>query len=302
LGDLAPNISEPRNLTNIHAWFWCCLSLSGLYFLSPQPFSLLGYGIGSRGSAIPFEYFHVETRSTAETENKCKGLERGRSSVVGIMTRKSRVHIPVGVKRLFCKDGMGATQRPVQWILGSFLKIKRLGLEANHSPPSSATVKNKLSYSSSPPCLRTAKNLSFVKEVGRTASSHSSVHPLPVHPLVRSLTYPSITHPLLEPSPVLCALGLVGMQCKKHRNGPVCCKPTNQHRKSSLTFEVLHAPRNAAESAVTSIPPHCELHDPPLFVFGKCCVRSSLVSTSDNGTSVTSTLQQLWGLNPIYCP
>jgi hypothetical protein len=34
-----------------------------------------------------------------------------------------------------------------------------------------------------------------------------------------------------------------------------------------------------------------EIHDPPPFVFGKCCALSSLVRTSNNGTSVTLTLQ-----------
>jgi hypothetical protein len=45
----------------------------------------------------------------------------------------------------------GPTQPPIQWILGALsLGVKRLGREADPSPPSSAEVKNALSYTSTP--------------------------------------------------------------------------------------------------------------------------------------------------------
>jgi hypothetical protein len=47
---------------------------------------------------------------------------------------------------------LGPTQPPIQWVPGDFpIGIKRPGREANHSPPSTAEVKNAWSYTSTPP-------------------------------------------------------------------------------------------------------------------------------------------------------
>jgi hypothetical protein len=47
---------------------------------------------------------------------------------------------------------LGPTQPPNQWVPGAFsLGVKRSGREADHSPPSSAEVKNAWSYTSAPP-------------------------------------------------------------------------------------------------------------------------------------------------------
>jgi len=50
---------------------------------------------------------------------------------------------------------LGPTQPPIQWVPGALsLGVKQLGHEADHSPPSSAEVKNMWSYTSVPPiCL-----------------------------------------------------------------------------------------------------------------------------------------------------
>jgi hypothetical protein len=49
------------------------------------------------------------------------------------------------------QNSSGATQTPVQWLPGAFsLGVKWLGHEADHSPPSSAEVKNAWSYTSTP--------------------------------------------------------------------------------------------------------------------------------------------------------
>jgi hypothetical protein len=43
-------------------------------------------------------------------------------------------------------------QNIIQWVLGAFsLGVKRPGREVDHSPPSSAEVKNAWSYTSTPP-------------------------------------------------------------------------------------------------------------------------------------------------------
>jgi hypothetical protein len=47
---------------------------------------------------------------------------------------------------------LGPTQPPIQWVLGSLsLGVKWPGHEADHSPPSTAEVKNAWSYTSIPP-------------------------------------------------------------------------------------------------------------------------------------------------------
>jgi hypothetical protein len=47
---------------------------------------------------------------------------------------------------------LGPTQPPIQWVPEALsLGVKRPGIEADHSPPSSAEVKNEWSYTSTPP-------------------------------------------------------------------------------------------------------------------------------------------------------
>jgi hypothetical protein len=47
---------------------------------------------------------------------------------------------------------LGPTQPPIQWVPGALsLGVKRPGREVDHSPPSSAEVKNACSYTSTPP-------------------------------------------------------------------------------------------------------------------------------------------------------
>jgi hypothetical protein len=46
---------------------------------------------------------------------------------------------------------LGPTQPPIQWVLGALsFGVKQLGHEADHSPPSSAEVKNEWIYTSTP--------------------------------------------------------------------------------------------------------------------------------------------------------
>jgi hypothetical protein len=49
------------------------------------------------------------------------------------------------------RPALGTTQPPIQQVPGAlFLGVKRPGREADHSPPSSAEVKNAWSYASAP--------------------------------------------------------------------------------------------------------------------------------------------------------
>jgi hypothetical protein len=49
------------------------------------------------------------------------------------------------------RTDLGPTQPPIQWVPEAlFVGVKRLERETDHSPPSSAEVKNALSYTSTP--------------------------------------------------------------------------------------------------------------------------------------------------------
>jgi hypothetical protein len=51
-----------------------------------------------------------------------------------------------------CRPALGPTQLPIQWLPGAVsVGVKRPVRDADHSPPSSAEVKNALSYTSTPP-------------------------------------------------------------------------------------------------------------------------------------------------------
>jgi hypothetical protein len=87
-----------------------------------------------------------------------------RDSVVNIATgyglddQGVRVRVPVGL-RIFStssRPALRSTQPPVQWVLRTLSsRVKRLGREADHSPPTSAGVKKKNMdlYIHSPMCL-----------------------------------------------------------------------------------------------------------------------------------------------------
>jgi hypothetical protein len=50
------------------------------------------------------------------------------------------------------RTALGPTQPRIQWVPGALsLGVKRPGREADHSPPSSAEVKNAWNYTSTPP-------------------------------------------------------------------------------------------------------------------------------------------------------
>jgi hypothetical protein len=56
---------------------------------------------------------------------------------------------------------LGFTQSPIKWVPGSFPGVKRPGPEVNHTP-SSAEVKNELSYTSVPPvCIDSLDDETF---------------------------------------------------------------------------------------------------------------------------------------------
>jgi hypothetical protein len=73
----------------------------------------------------------------------------------GLDDRGSRVRFPAGAGNFLLttvsRTALGPTQPPIQWVTGALsLGVKRLGREADHSPPSCAEVKNAWSYTSTP--------------------------------------------------------------------------------------------------------------------------------------------------------
>jgi hypothetical protein len=74
----------------------------------------------------------------------------------GLDDRGSRVRFParLGIFHFTSasRTALEPTQPPIQWVSGALsLGVKRPGREADHSPPSSAEVKNAWSYTSTPP-------------------------------------------------------------------------------------------------------------------------------------------------------
>jgi hypothetical protein len=60
----------------------------------------------------------------------------------GLDDRCSMVRFPAGAGNFSLHTPLGPTQPPIQWVPGAlFLRVKRTGREADHSPPSSADVK-----------------------------------------------------------------------------------------------------------------------------------------------------------------
>jgi hypothetical protein len=74
----------------------------------------------------------------------------------GLDDRGSRVRFPAGLGIFLfitvSRTALGPTQPPIQCVSGALsLGVKRPGREADHSPPSSADVKNAWSYTSTHP-------------------------------------------------------------------------------------------------------------------------------------------------------
>jgi hypothetical protein len=65
---------------------------------------------------------------------------------------ESRHVVRISLFTTASRTSLGPTQPPIQWVPGALsLGVKRQEREADHSPPSSAEVKNAWSYTSTPP-------------------------------------------------------------------------------------------------------------------------------------------------------
>jgi hypothetical protein len=71
---------------------------------------------------------------------------------IGVLGFDSRRGLGIFLFTTASRTALGPTQPPIEWVPGALsLGVKRPGREADHSPPSSAEVKNSWSYTSTPP-------------------------------------------------------------------------------------------------------------------------------------------------------
>jgi hypothetical protein len=86
--------------------------------------------------------FGCHTEGALKSRDSSVGIALG----YGLDDRGSRVRFPAGAGNFFLtttsRTALGPTQSHIQWVPGALsLEVKRLGREADHSPPSSAGVK-----------------------------------------------------------------------------------------------------------------------------------------------------------------
>jgi hypothetical protein len=74
---------------------------------------------------------------------------------IGVWKFDSRRGLGIFLFSTASRPAPGPTQPPIQWVPGALsLAVRRAGREADHSPPSSAEVKNAWRCTSTPVCLR----------------------------------------------------------------------------------------------------------------------------------------------------
>jgi hypothetical protein len=74
------------------------------------------------------------------------------SWTIGVLGFDSRRGLGIFLFTTASRKALGPTQPPIQWVPGALsLGVKQLGREVDHSPPSSAEVKNVWSYTSTLP-------------------------------------------------------------------------------------------------------------------------------------------------------
>jgi hypothetical protein len=101
---------------------------------------------------------------------------------MGWMIRGSPAAAGIFLFIIMSRPALGPIQPPIPWVPGVLsLGVKRPGREADHSPPSSAEVKNASSYTSAPQYAFMA--WWSVKKIS-TVTTLPSPLPLVIHPLL----------------------------------------------------------------------------------------------------------------------
>jgi hypothetical protein len=78
-------------------------------------------------------------------------IRRATGWTIGVLGFDSRRRLGIVIFTTVSRTALGPTQPTTQWVPGAIsLGVKRPGCEADHSPPSSAEVKNAWSYTSTP--------------------------------------------------------------------------------------------------------------------------------------------------------
>jgi hypothetical protein len=128
----------------------------------------------------------------------------GRDSLVSTVTRlrarwpefDSRQEQGLFLFAATSRPALGLTQPPVQWVLiALFPEVKRPGREANHSPLSSAEVKNAWSYASMACCL-VKHRYNFTCPLPIKITYFSFPSELHFQPIIFSISLPAEPHTL----------------------------------------------------------------------------------------------------------
>jgi hypothetical protein len=116
------------------------------------------------------------------------GWKRAGVTLLITVTRMYGVHIPLGARDFSAQPVRGPPSVLFSGYWGSFLELKRLELEVNHSPPSNAEVKNVWNDSFCPPICGRRQLYLLYKTV-------EELHPVIQPYIPRQSTHPSILSP-----------------------------------------------------------------------------------------------------------
>jgi hypothetical protein len=110
--------------------------------------NILGVIYCSTGILSHFYYLPLTPRAAIAQSVQCCAT----GWTIGVLGFHSRQGLGIFLFTTASTTALGPTQPPIQWVPGALsLRLKRPGSEADHSPPSSAEVKNAWSYTSTPP-------------------------------------------------------------------------------------------------------------------------------------------------------
>jgi hypothetical protein len=91
------------------------------------------------------------SKSESKSHDSSVGIAMGYGLDDRVLGFDSRRGLGIFLFTTASRTALRSTQPPIQWVLGALsLEIKWPGREADHSPPSSAEVKNAWSYTSTP--------------------------------------------------------------------------------------------------------------------------------------------------------
>jgi hypothetical protein len=111
------------------------------YISTPQ-YALMAWCSVKKGTGtLPFIYIYISTRAVI-----AQSVPRWAMGwTIGVLGFDCRWGLGIFLFTTASRTALGPTQPPIQWVPGGLsLRVKRLGCKADHSPPSSAEVKEEM--------------------------------------------------------------------------------------------------------------------------------------------------------------